>query len=85
LVFGLLRRFKFQGGLSLLHSAADLCFMKKLYFAAIREINLRMSRESALKIKGKIKVALDCAADLSGWAQETGLLLALQGPSHSFV
>ena len=86
LAFGLLKRFKFQGDPSLLHSAADLRFVKKLYLAGIGEINLRMNRNSAAKIKGKIKIALDCSAGLNVWAAEkTGLLLALQGPSHSFV
>jgi hypothetical protein len=56
IVLGLLKRFKFQGDLSLLHSAADLRFVKKLYFAAIGEVNLRMNRDPAVKIKGKIKI-----------------------------
>ena len=85
LAFGLLKRFKFQGGLSLLPSAADLRFVKKLYLAGIGEINLRMNRNSGFKIRGKIKIALDCSAGLNGWATENCLLLALQSPSHSFV
>ena len=54
--------------------------MKKLYFAAIGEINLRMSRESALKIKGKIKAALDCAAGLNGSATENWLTAGVAEP-----
>ena len=54
--------------------------MKKLYLAGIGEITLRMNRNSAVKIKGKIKIALDCAAGLSGWAAGNWLTAGVAGP-----
>ena len=52
--------------------------MKKLYFAGIGEINLRMKRSSAVKIKGKIKSALDCG--LNDWAAGNWLTAGVAEP-----